>query len=166
MSNGAAETRFAVSRTSAAATKRNTASGIDKAADEPRTSDAIDLRAFARHPHRAPSLFRCGIGSCAGEGLTGVPPSLEAASEIYSLDVPVAKPRGSALTETVTLAADADDDCLPLRSLLHAATSRTGSTAEEPGMRSRVSGESRLSAQVSDYRAAGTSVPALRRKWM
>ena len=112
MSNGVALNRSATAGTSAGATNRKTAFGIDEAPDQPRAGDTIDLRPGARHPHRAALLVTGRQLVGANQRLAAGLPGLEPAVQRLRVDAFVAQPRRGALTELQAPLAR-DDDIAP-----------------------------------------------------
>ena len=114
MSNGVALKRSATAVTSDGWTNRNTAFGIDEAADQPGAGDAVDFGPRAGHPDRA-ALFvarRKLVG--ADQQLAGLLPGFETAFEGLRFDAAVAQPGGRALAELLALLADNDDGFAPV----------------------------------------------------
>ena len=109
MSKGVALKRSATAVTSGGSTNRNTAFGIDEAADQPGTGDAIDLRPRARHPDGAALLVARRQLVGAHQQLAGLFPGLEAAFQRLRVDAVVAQPGRRALAELLPLLADDDD---------------------------------------------------------
>src|SRR5262249_22360720 len=73
--------------------------GVDEAADQPGTSDAIDLRTIARHPDRAAFIVARRQLVGANQGLTSFLPGLEPAFQRLCVDALVSEPSGRALAQ-------------------------------------------------------------------
>ena len=114
MSKGVALNRSATAVTSDGWTNRNTAFGIDEAADQPGTGDAVDLRPRARHPDGAALLVARRELVGADQQLAGLFPGLEAALERLRLDAAVPEPGGRAFAELLAFLADNDDGLAPV----------------------------------------------------
>ena len=108
MSNGVAPKRAATPRTSAGGDEQEHRAGIDEAADQPGTGDAVDLRPRPRHPDGAPLRVarRQPFGRHGRQ--PGRRPGLDAAFERFGQRPEMAQPRGGALAELE--AAVAGDD--------------------------------------------------------
>ena len=146
--------------TSLGATNRKTASGIDEAADQPGTGDAVDLGPGAGHPDGAPLPSR--RGSWLGhQRRTSRASRLRSRLRGRGLIAQMPEPGGDAMAELE--AALADDDCRGCAVELAAPALDVGKGcgADEPGM-SRGSAAKSSSVRTSMMMRSNGAVPTRR----
>src|SRR6185503_9401611 len=126
---------------------------IDKALDQPRTGDAIDLRPRARDPNR--SAFRVAFRKLCrvDQRMAARRPRLEAAFEVLGGDAFVAKPGGDAFAELG--AALATDNDLSAGEVAGPGGDRSEVAPDRSRDQTGIGGEILIVANVYDRRRAG-----------
>jgi hypothetical protein len=128
---------------------------IDEAADEPGAGDAVDLRARARHPHRAPARV---AGRQDGDGHHGQPgrrPSEGAAFERFGRNAKVPQPRGHPLAELQPFLADHHGGPARAGELGRPAIDIPEGAAQRARNQARIAGEVLVRANVEEGRRVG-----------
>ena len=125
--------------------------GIDEAADQPGTGDAVDLRPRAGHPDRAALgvARRQAVGR--DQRQAGLGPGEEPAFEHVGLAAGVTEPGGDALAELQALLAD--DDRRPAGKRRSPRRHGGEGPSHRAGNEPRVGGEVLVGADVDDRRA-------------